>query len=320
MLGFRYVKGSPADYYLLFRGGRVVREGAGIYFFYFAPTSTVARIPISSQTIPFVFTETSLDFQEITIQGELTYRIAAPKQIASVLDFTLDSRGYHRSEDPTKIGDRLIAQTQVLTRAHTQNLQLRDILIAGEKIVAQVSSHLAASDTLSKLGLELVNLTLVSIKATPEMAKAFQAEAREALLKKADEAVYARRNAAVEMERTIKENELNTELAVEQKKRQIRQSQMDAEIAVEQQRATLVESRVANEKLEAQAKAEAMTALIEPLKSLDWRTLLAMQQGHDSSSIISMAFQELAANAGKIGELNITPDLLANLTKGKGKG
>ena len=35
----------------------------------------------------------------------------------------------------------------------------------------------------------------------------------------------------------------------------------------------------------------------------------------DAKTMIAMAFQEMAENAQKIGELNISPDLLASLTK-----
>lgn len=45
---------------------------------------------------------------------------------------------------------------------------------------------------------------------------------------KADEAIDDRRNAAVEQERAIKENELNTEAAVEHKKRVIREAANEA--------------------------------------------------------------------------------------------
>ena len=67
----------------------------------------------------------------------------------------------------------------------------------------------------------MLGLSILSIKATPEMAKAFQAGAREKMLQKADEAIYARRNTAVELERGIKENELNTEIAIEEKRRTV---------------------------------------------------------------------------------------------------
>ena len=42
-----------------------------------------------------------------------------------------------------------------------------------------------------------------------------------------------------------------------------------------------------------------------------------MLSGHamDAKTMIALAFQEMAENAQKIGELNISPDLLASLTK-----
>jgi hypothetical protein len=147
------------------------------------------------------------------------------------------------------------------------------------------------------------------------MSKAMQAEAREEQLRRADEAIYARRNAAVELERTIKENELNTEIAVEQKRRQVRETQMAAEISVEEQRAVLVDNRVTNERKEADSRAHMLRATLEPLKEVDWRTLMAAGGHNDARSIIALAFRDLAENAGKIGELNISPDLLGSLLK-----
>ncbi len=121
-------------------------------------------------------------------------------------------------------------------------------------------------------------------------------------------------NAAVELERSIKENELNTEIAVELKRRQVRETQLQAEIALEQERAELVDRRVENERKESQSRAEALRAVIEPLKDVDWRTLVAVGSGGlDSRQLIAMAFRDLADNAEKIGTLNVSPDLLQAL-------
>jgi hypothetical protein len=38
--------------------------------------------------------------------------------------------------------------------------------------------------------------------------------------------------------------------------------------------------------------------------------------GADPKLMIALAFRELAENAGKIGEINMTPDLLKSLTSG----
>ena len=211
-------------------------------------------------------------------------------------------------------GERLVTLTQVLTSAITHRMSLRPLLGAYDAIVTEVLDKLKASPQVEMLGVEILGLSISSIKPTPDTAKALEAEVREALPGAADEAVYARRNAAVAQERLIKESELNTELAVEEKKRQIREAKMAADIAAEQQRAQLLEQRVENERKDADAKAYSLNAMLAPLKGVDWHTIVALSAGKvDPKLTIAMAFRDLADNAGKIGELNISPDLLSAL-------
>ncbi len=316
MLGWKYLKASPTTYVIHFRQGKTVRTGTGLSFFYFAPSSEIVKLPMASTDVPFVFREVTADFQEAAIQGQLTYRIKDPQKLAALLDFSVDVQGRYRSEDPTKLADRLVHATQILARSFTQRNNLRELLVQSDALVAAASDGLKQSPAFAMLGVEVLTLSILSIKASPEITKALQADAREELLRKADEAIYARRNAAVEMERTIKENELNTEIAMEQKRRTVRETQMAADVAVEEQRAVLVDRRVANEAKEADSRAHALRATLEPLKGVDWRTLMAASAGaNNPQSIIAMAFRDLADNAQKIGQLNITPDLLSGLMK-----
>jgi hypothetical protein len=123
----------------------------------------------------------------------------------------------------------------------------------------------------------------------------------------------------VEQERVIKENELNTEIAVEEKRRKVRETQMAAEVAVEERRRALVDTRVENEKKDADARAYALEASLKHVRGLDWRILMALgADGMDGGVLFAEAFRELAQNASKIGELNVTPDLLKTLLQ-KGK-
>ena len=164
------------------------------------------------------------------------------------------------------------------------------------------------------LGVEPLGVTIQSIRPTPVMARALEAETRERLQREADESIYARRNAAVEQERIIKESELSTELAVEVKRREIRERKMAADIAVEDQRSQLVAKKVENDKQDADGRAYAIAATLEPIKSVDWKTLIAASgNGADPKMMIALAFRELAENATKIGELNMSPDLLKTL-------
>jgi hypothetical protein len=309
-----FMKVSPTTYVLHYKHGKIKREGVGLSFIYYAPTSTIVAIPIATADVPFVFQESTADFQSVTIQGQLTYRVIDPKRLASLLDFSVDKRRAYYSDDPRKLPERLIHTLQTLTRAITQKLVLKDALVSSDFIVAEALSKLRKSEAVSTLGVEIQNLSILGIQPTPETGRALEAEAREALQRNADEAIYARRNAAVEQERLIRESELNTEIAVEEKKRQIRETQMAAEIAVEEQRAQLIDRRVENERKDADSRAYTLTETLKPLRDLDWKTLMMLGgKNADPRAMVALAFQEMAENAQKIGELNVSPDLLRSL-------
>jgi len=315
-----FMKVPPTTYVLQYKRGKVKREGVGLSFIYSVPTSTIVTIPVASADVPFVFQEVTADFQSVTIQGQLTYRVTDPKRLASLLDFSVDKRRRYVSDDPRKLPERLVHTMQALARAITQRLALREALVGSDAIVEEVLAKLKTSEAVTTLGIEIMGLSLMEIKATPETSRALEAEAREALQQRADEAIYARRNAAVEQERLVKESELNTEIAVETKKRQIRETQMAAEIAVEEQRAQLVDRRVENERKDADSRAYVLSETLKPLRGLDWKTLMMLNgKGADPKAMIALAFQEMAENAQKIGELNVSPDLLKSLISNVGK-
>jgi len=314
MFGISYRKANPTDYVLHFSRGKLAREGAGLSFFYFSPAATIVSVPLASANIPFVFNEPTADFQTLTVQGQLTYRISEPKKAAAMLDLTVDSKGRYVTDQYQKFPERLIYGLQTLIRAEIQILPLRDALIHADALTTRVLGQLKASAEVGQLGVEILNLAVLSLKPTPEMAKALEAEAREALNRKSDEAVYTRRNAAIEQERRIKENELQTELLVQTKQRELHERELEAEIALETQRAALTDQKTENERKEADSRAYSLKAVIAPVQGLDWRVLMTLNpHSSDAGNTIAMAFQELASNAQKIGELNVSPDLLRTL-------
>jgi hypothetical protein len=48
MFGIRFIKVQPTTYLIQYRHGRVVREGVGLVFFYYAPTTSLVAVPIAS--------------------------------------------------------------------------------------------------------------------------------------------------------------------------------------------------------------------------------------------------------------------------------
>ncbi len=96
MFGLRFIKADPTTYLMQIKRGQIVCEGVGQSFYYYAPTSSLVAVPVGSQIVPYIFSVKTADFQEVTVQGSLSYRIAEPKKIASMLNFTLkpNGRGY----------------------------------------------------------------------------------------------------------------------------------------------------------------------------------------------------------------------------------
>ncbi len=339
MFGIEFVKAAPNTHLIEYRNGRIAREGTGMSFFYFAPSTSLVAVPVGSRDSPFMFEVATSDFQTVTVQGQATYRIARPRDAARLLNYALKPGGKaYASDDPEKLPERVVAIARVLIQQELRALGLRDALRGADAVAARVSAQFAAHPEVAALGLELLGLSILAIKPTTETARALEAEAREAILKSADEAIFQRRGAAVEGERRIRETELDTEIAVEQKKRRIRETQMEAEasvrgkkheldrtdmqagIALEESRKAFVEKKAANLRTLAEADAHRLQAVVDALKTADPRVVQTLASaGMDPGQLIAQAFGGIAERAERIGELNISPELLNSLLAKSGK-
>jgi len=313
MLGFRFLKSPPTVYTLLYRNGRTVRKGPGLSILYFAPSSSVVQITLSSIDVPFVFEDTTSDFQDVTIQGQLAYRVVEPERLAAAMNYEVNRFGKYISDDPEKLKERLIQIAQVRAHAFAQKSSLASMLSSAAELSQDLQVGVRESDVAKMLGIELISLFVLSVKSSPEMAKAMQADAREKLLLKADEAVFARRNTAIELERQIKENELNTERVVAEKQRQVREANMQADIAIETKKAELVDQQASNQRKLSAVQSESIKGTLDAMQGTDWKTIMATFGNGDAKQIMAMAFQQLAEKADKIGRLDISPDLLKSI-------
>jgi hypothetical protein len=333
MFGIRFIKADPTTYLMQVRGGKVVREGAGQSFFYYGPTSSLVAVPVGSQVLPFIFEQVSADFQSVTVQGNLSYRIAEPKKIAGMLNFTLAASGRsYASEDPENLRTRVESAVEVLVQQAVSRRPLRDCLQGAEAVAREVQAALEVRGDIVALGLEMLSCAIVAVRPKAETARALEAEVRENILKAADDAIYARRNAAVENERAIKESELDTEVAVELKQRTIRETRMEAEASIRRKDAELqaadLEARIAlegrrqefvgleaeNTRTTAEAEAFRIASAMKAIESVDPKVVQALaSSGMGPAQLIALAFGSIAENAQRIGQLNMSPDLLQSL-------
>lgn len=333
MFGFRHIKFDSMTYVLHFKNGKTVKEGRGLSFFYFAPNSSIVAIPMGSNDLPFIFNENTHDYQTVKIQGQISYKITDPKVLSNTLDFTVNEAGVYKKNDIEKLNQRIINLAQTATSSFIHQLSLKDAIRSAKQIEGNILEGLMDSEAIKTMGIEILGANILAVQTTPEMVRALETETREKLQQQADEAIYERRNFAVEQERKIKESELNTEIAVEEKQKQIEEKRMEtevqqeennrilremkiaADISVENQRKQLIEQKTENDRKEAETHGYILETSLKPYKEIDWKVLNALSGNGDAKSNIALAFRELAENAGKIGTLNISPDLLDTILK-----
>ncbi len=284
MLIRRY-KGSPDTHVIQFENGKVKRHGRGLSFFYMPVTTVLMEVPMVSQDVPFVFTETTIDHQEVALQGIMTYHITDPLLVTNSHDFTIgyDTKVPH-GDGREKLTMRLVNAVQGAARRVIADMSLEEALAAAANlsviVVEAVSNHQALSDA----GIMVEALHFSSVRAMPEIQKALQTDYRERLQKQADDAIYARRASAIENERELKQRELATE------------------VEIEQRRIELVNTQVRNKLAEAEADAKAERMKLEPYGELEPQVL------------IGLALKDWAGHESSIGNLTITPDMLSGLT------
>jgi regulator of protease activity HflC (stomatin/prohibitin superfamily) len=279
-----YYKGEPTTYVVCHRNGKLVQHGAGINFFYNPATTSISAVPLASQECPFIFTETTANFQEVSIQGSLSYRLSDPLEVAGRLDFTIEpAMDAYRSDDPEHLVQRIVNTVQAHTRSEISQRSLEDALTEVRDLADVVFEKVAGAPELKAFGVVLEGLHFSAVKATPEMQKALEADYRESLSKRADQAIYDRRKAAVEEERKIRQSELNTD------------------VELENRRKDLVDMQARNSLAIAESEAEAARLKLSPYGELP------------PQALVGLALKEWAANAGAIEQLTITPDMLAKL-------
>ena len=295
MFGIGYFKAQPTEFVRKVAGGRVKREGQALSFYYLKRRTSIVIVPVSSADAAFVFNEQTGNYQAVAIQGQLTYRIVEPRRTMDMLNYVIDpKRRMHVSQDPERLEQRIVVAVQMETRRQVEDKSLEEVLGNAASISAEVQEVVRSRALLAPLGVELLSLNFTSVSPNPEVGKALEAEYRETLLRRADEAIYVRRAAAVEEEAKIKSNEL------------------EGEISLARERERLIDLEAANDRKVSQAWGErreleaGFTARASEMELAPYRDL-------DPRKVLALAMRDIGNNADKVGNLNITSEVLADL-------
>lgn len=310
-----YKKFQPNEYVMAVKKGSVVKEGLGISLLYNNMFTDALVIPTSAFDGDFAFDElVTKDYQAVCVQGSVTYMIEDYRKAAKLADYTYDRIQYERRKkialEDLKKRIQFVIKTIVIRETSVRDV--REIIKQAEEMANLIMAGLKEDEIIQGLGVRILAVNVLGISTRPETRKALEAAAREQILKEQDDAIYKRRNAAIEQERLIKENELDTEVSIAKR-------ELEEKIKREEQKKVLVELEAENEKKRAEEQAYAAEAMLKVYDNVDIKLLeaLALVKG-DPGILMAKAFLEIGENADQIGNLNITPDLLQSILQARG--
>jgi regulator of protease activity HflC (stomatin/prohibitin superfamily) len=306
---------SDASSHVIRYGNKGIRQsGRGLVFWFGPGTSSIAEVPMDDREATLFVKGRSQDFQAVTVQGMLTWRVADPELLASRVDFSIVmSNGQPHSEPIARIETRLAGLVGQATLEYLAAAPVRALLDAGiEPLRARVETALAGATSLAEIGIAVVAVRLASVAPSSELERALQTPTFEALQQKADEATFERRALAVEKERAIAENELANKIELARREKLL--------IAEEAENAR---NRATGQAVAMQVEAEAeagRTRTLETARSEAELARMAIYRDLPPAVLMGLAARELATKLNKIDHVNITPDLLASFAESFRKG
>ena len=328
-LHLRHLRGTPTSWVSHTVGGKTRKQGTGLSFWYRPLTAVLSEVPVDDRELPLLFHARTEDFADVTVQATVTYRFNDPGAAAGRLDFSIDPyRGSWRGQPLDQVATLLAELAQQPALDLLARLPLAEALTTGIAPVRQgVADALAHAPRLTETGVTVVSARVVAIRPEPDLERALQTPTREQVQQDADRATYARRANAVQQERAIAENEMQSKIELARREQQLveqrgantrRAAELDAESQLVAAQSTAERARLAAG-AEADAsrvrdEARAAGARVVGLAEAEAEAArLAAYRDLPPALLQSLALKELAQHVPAIGELTVTPDLLSKL-------
>jgi hypothetical protein len=314
----RHLRAEPSFHILRFRRGKLVASGRGLAFWFRPLSTSVAEIPMDDRELPFLFHGRAKDFQDTTVQGFVTFRVVDPERVAERVDFALDlGTGATLKQPLDKLAGLLTELAQQFALGYLAQTDLRHTLAEGvAEIRERIWQGLHEDAALEAMGLEVVAVRVGAVKPVAEVEKALQIPVREAIQQKADQATFRRRAEAVEQERAVQENELQSQIELARREANLIDQRGENEMkrVTDEAEAARIGAEADAERTGIGARAQAGSIeAVEQAKVKAEQDRMEIYRDFPTERLLGLAAQRLAGKLQKIEHLNVTPDLLSGL-------
>ncbi|MEU4131390.1 SPFH domain-containing protein [Streptomyces wuyuanensis] len=317
-LGWRHLRSAPTVHVRHHRRGRLVHDGPGLSFWFRALTAALSEVPVDDRELAMTFHARTSDFQDVSVQATVTYRISDPGTAAARLDFSVDpDTGAWRGAPLEQISTLLTETAQqhaldVLTRTPLSAALVDGVAAVRERIAGGLGGEPRLTDT----GIEVVAVRVIALRPEPEVERALRTPAREQIQQEADRATYERRAVAVERERAIAENELASRIELARREEQlVDQKGTNARREAEEGAAAdAVRAEAEAARKVRLAKAEATAAReVGEARAGAQAAWLRVHSEADPATLHALAVTRLAENLPRVDSITLSPDVLTGL-------
>ena len=314
----RHLRGSATTHVTHLVGGRSRHAGTGQSFWFRPLTAVLSEVPVDDRELPIVVSARTTDLQLATVNATIGFRFTDPDTAAERLDFgisplTGEWTGTPLEQVATVLTDTATSYAVDAIAALTLDVALRRGAVT---IRAAMASGLSTDPRLAAMGISVLSVRLSLVRPTPDLEKALATPAREAVQQEADRATYERRARAVEREAAIGENELANRIELAKRTEQLlaqRGANAKRE-AVDQAEAQAIAAAAEADRTVRLSAANAEAArLTGAAKAEATRAHLEAYADTPQHVLTGLALRDLAENLPAIGQLVVTPDMLATL-------
>ncbi|MER6625097.1 SPFH domain-containing protein [Streptomyces sp. NPDC000931] len=335
-LGWRHLRSTPTAHIRHHRGGKLVHDGPGLGFWFRPLTAALSEVPVEDRELAMTFRARTADFQDVSVQATVTYRIGDPALAAARLDFSVDpDTGAWRGAPLEQLGTLLTETAQQHALDVLARTPLSTALVDGVTAVRdRIAAGLGAEPRLPATGIEVVAVRVMAVRPEAEVERALRTPARELIQQEADRATYERRAVAVERERAIAENELASRIELARREeRLVEQRGTNARREAEESAAAdrvraqaeaartvkLAEAEAARSVALARAEAEAAREVGEARAEAQ-AAWLRVHGDVDVATLHALTGTRLAENLPHIDSVTVSPDVLTGLLARLGGG
>lgn len=311
-----HLRADTTAYVQHLRNGKVKHAGPGVAFWFRPGSAALAEIPLDDREQALLFHARTADFQDVTVQATVTFRVADPRLAATRIDFGIapETGGWNATPLET-LGGLLTELAQQPALEQLAEMPMADALANGIGPVRdRVAAALADDARLAERGLAVTDVRVVAIRTDPDLERALQTDTRERVQQEADRATFERRALAVERERAIAENELQNQIELARREEDLvtQRGQNERRRATEKAAADRIATEAAAEQRRLIADANADTTRLVGQAEADAEAAkLAAYRELEQATLLGLALKELAANLPNIANLTVTPDLLS---------